>query len=116
MTLGGPLRAVCSVRSFALERYATRMGDALCLGPWPGRSHGFAATREHIVRALTKELLIRRTMTGAEIDEVIAAAVAARSVENERQRRAAWKRIEESAARFVNRRGPKRGAPSVSCT
>jgi hypothetical protein len=29
--------------------------------------------REHIVRALTKELLRRRTITGAEVDDVIAA-------------------------------------------
>jgi hypothetical protein len=56
--------------------------------------------REHIVRALTKELLLRRTMTGTEIDEVIIEAVAAKAAEVEHQRRLAWQRTEESAARF----------------
>jgi hypothetical protein len=57
--------------------------------------------REHIVRALTKELLCRRTMTGAEVDEVIAAAVAEKAAAVERQRRATWKRVEQSAASFA---------------
>jgi hypothetical protein len=57
------------------------------------RSRGsrFIATREHIVRALTKELLIRRTMTGIEVDEVIVTAVATKSAEHERQPRAAMR-------------------------
>ena len=54
--------------------------------------------REPIVRALTKELLVRRSMTG---DEVIAAAIAMKSIEDECQHRRAWKRIEQSAALFV---------------
>jgi hypothetical protein len=54
------------------------------------------------VRALTAELLNRRTMAGAEVDEVIAAAVAAKSIGDEHQRRAAWKRIEQSAASFAD--------------
>jgi hypothetical protein len=56
------------------------------------------------VRALTKELVIRRTMTGADVDEVIAAAVAAKSIEDEHQRRTAWKRVEQSAASFADLR------------
>lgn len=58
--------------------------------------------REHIVRALTAALLIRRTMTGAEVDEVIAAAIAAKAAADERQRRLDWKRIEQSAASFAH--------------
>jgi hypothetical protein len=55
--------------------------------------------REHIVRPLTKTLLIRRTMTGAEVDTIIAAAVSAKSAEDERQRRADWETRRASAAR-----------------
>jgi hypothetical protein len=58
--------------------------------------------REHIVRALTKELLIRRTMTGAEVDAIIAVAVAGKAVADERQRRLDWKRIEQSAASLAD--------------
>ena len=57
--------------------------------------------REHIVRALTKELLVRRTMTGDEVDEIIAASVAAKSVADEQQRRCDWQKREQSAALFV---------------
>jgi len=55
---------------------------------------------EHIVRALTQELLVRRTMTCAEVDEAIAAAVAAKSVQDECQRRAAWRDLTRRAAGF----------------
>jgi hypothetical protein len=58
--------------------------------------------REHIVRALTKELLIRRTMIGTEVDEVIAAAVAREALTAEQVRRADWNERQQSAARFVN--------------
>lgn len=58
--------------------------------------------REHIVRALTKELLIRRTMNAAQIDAVIDAAVVAKAAADERQRRLDWKRIEQSAASFAD--------------
>jgi hypothetical protein len=57
--------------------------------------------REHIVRALTAELLIRRTMTGDEVDAVIAVAVAAKTAADERKRRLDWKRVEQSAASFA---------------
>jgi hypothetical protein len=46
--------------------------------------------REHIVRALTKELLSHRTMTGAEVDEVISAAIAAKAAADEQLRRSDW--------------------------
>jgi len=59
-------------------------------------------TNAHLVNALAEALRIRRTMTGAEVDEVIAAVVAAKSIEDEHQRRADWKRIEESAASFAD--------------
>jgi hypothetical protein len=56
--------------------------------------------REHIVRALTKELLCRRTMRGREVKTAIRQAVAAKAIEDERQRRLNWQRVKESAARF----------------
>jgi predicted short-subunit dehydrogenase-like oxidoreductase (DUF2520 family) len=58
--------------------------------------------REHIVRALTDALLVRRTMTGPEVDAVIAAAVMTKAAEDERQRRLDWRRIERSAASFAD--------------
>jgi hypothetical protein len=56
--------------------------------------------QEHIVRALTVALLTRRTMSGAEVDEVIAAAITAQAVEDERQRRADWTRRCANASTF----------------
>jgi hypothetical protein len=56
--------------------------------------------REHIVRALTKELLIRRTMTGAEVDEVIMQALAAKAAASERRRRSDLALIAKNAAAF----------------
>jgi hypothetical protein len=55
---------------------------------------------EHIVRALTKELLCRRTMTGDEVDEVIVAAVAEKAAADERQRRSDWAQRCANAATF----------------
>jgi hypothetical protein len=62
--------------------------------------------REHIVRALTKELLVRRTMTAEQIDAIIMQADAAKALANEHARRAAWRRAEESAASFVAVQAP----------
>jgi hypothetical protein len=56
--------------------------------------------REHLVRALTKELLRRRTMSGGEVDEAITAAIAVKSIEDEDKRRVDWQRRCESAARL----------------
>ena len=55
---------------------------------------------EHVARALTAELLIRRTMTGDEVDAVIAAAVAAKAAAHERERRSDWARICANASTF----------------
>ena len=57
--------------------------------------------REKIVRALTMELLLRRSMTGAEVDQAINAAVAAMSIDDERARRADWASVMVSAAAFA---------------
>ena len=57
--------------------------------------------REHIVRALTAELLVRRTMNGDQVDTIIMQADAAKALADEHARRAAWRRAEESAASFV---------------
>ena len=56
---------------------------------------------EHVARALAAELLIRRTLTGIEIDSVIAQAVAAKALADEHARRDVWKRVEESARAFL---------------
>jgi len=56
---------------------------------------------EHVVRALAAELLIRRTLDGAQIDRCIKQAVAAKALADEHERRAVWKRVEESARAFL---------------
>jgi hypothetical protein len=55
---------------------------------------------KYLVRALTKELLVRRTMTGKEIDDVIRIAIAHQDLAAERVRRAKWKNLVENAAKF----------------
>lgn len=57
--------------------------------------------REHIVRAMTAELLVRRTMNGDQVDTIIMQAVAAKALADEHARRAAWRRTVENAASFV---------------
>jgi hypothetical protein len=54
----------------------------------------------HVVAELAAALRIERTMTGERVDEVIAAALAKVSVEEERARRAQWRAVEEGARRF----------------
>jgi ATP-dependent Zn protease len=56
--------------------------------------------REHILRALTAELLVRRTMNGDQVDEIITAAAAAKAAADERERRAAWAQTCANAAKF----------------
>jgi hypothetical protein len=58
-------------------------------------------SHEHIVRALATELLIRRTLTGIEIDSVIARAIAAKLADTEMQRRVDWQRRTASARAFL---------------
>jgi len=53
-----------------------------------------------IVHALAAELQTARTMDGAAIDSCIARAVVMKASNDERQRRADWREIETSAARF----------------
>jgi len=62
--------------------------------------------REHIVRALTAELLVRRTMNADQVDTIIMHADAAKALADEHARRAAWRRTEESAASFVAVQAP----------
>jgi hypothetical protein len=54
----------------------------------------------HVVHALAHQLKRERTMDGTAIDMCIARAVAAKSAEDERQRRLDWQRRCESAARY----------------
>jgi hypothetical protein len=53
-----------------------------------------------IVTTLAEALRIERVMDGKRVDEVIAAALAKASVEEERARRAQWRAVEEGARRF----------------
>jgi hypothetical protein len=54
----------------------------------------------HVVAALAAALRVERVMDGTRIDQVIATALASASVEEERCRRADWRRRCESAATF----------------
>ena len=56
---------------------------------------------EHVVRALTAELLSRRTLDGGEIDQTIAEAVTLQAQDAERARRADWREREASARNFI---------------
>jgi hypothetical protein len=58
-----------------------------------------------VVLALAQALIDHpeRTLNSKEIDEVIAAELAARGAADERQRRAAWKRVQETAAQLASR-------------
>jgi hypothetical protein len=66
-----------------------------------------------VVLALAQALIDHpeRTLNSAEIDQTIAAALAPKSIEDERQRRATWKRVEQSAASFAGM-GVKRTWPN----
>lgn len=55
----------------------------------------------HIVRSPATELLIRRTLTGIEIDEVIVRAIAAKLADAEMRRRRDWRERAESASAFI---------------
>jgi hypothetical protein len=55
----------------------------------------------HIIHALAAELRVSRTMDGAAIDDCIRNVVALKSIELERERRAAWRERELNAAAFL---------------
>ena len=59
------------------------------------RPHG------HVLMALSTVLRIRRTLSGEEIDDVIATTVAGVELASERARRKRWRRVVESATTFV---------------
>jgi len=52
------------------------------------------------VLALARLLIERRTVTGAEIDQAIAIAIAERSIAVERQRRIEWRAVIARASTF----------------
>jgi hypothetical protein len=52
------------------------------------------------VLALAHALMIERTVDAERIDSIIDAAALAKAIEDERQRRITWKRIEQSAELF----------------
>jgi hypothetical protein len=54
-----------------------------------------------IVKALAAELIVRRTLDGEEIDEVISGAISARALKVEQLRRADWRARQLDSARFV---------------
>jgi hypothetical protein len=71
-----------------------------------GEAAALLRPREHIVRALTAELIVRRTMNGDQVDTIIKQADAAKALADEHAHRAAWRRVEESAASFVAVQAP----------
>jgi hypothetical protein len=58
------------------------------------------APHKTIIAALAKELRIRRTMTGDEIDLCISKSLAVEAIKAEHARRKQWQRIEQNAAMF----------------
>ncbi len=64
------------------------------------RAHDLLYPHGPIIMALSTVLKIRRTLTGAEIDDVIATTVAGLQLAAERKRRADWRNAELTAARF----------------
>jgi hypothetical protein len=54
-----------------------------------------------VAMAIADGLVEHGSLTGDEVDAIIASAIAAKATAVERQRRLDWKRIEESAASFV---------------
>lgn len=51
--------------------------------------------------ALVDAIVEKGTLSGIEVDGIIMQAMAAEGLALERQRRADWTRVEQSAARFV---------------
>lgn len=74
----------------ALIAYAEAEAEALL------RAHPIAVT------ALVDAIVEKGALSGIEVDAIIAQAMAAGGLALERQRRAAWKRVEQSAARFAD--------------
>ncbi|WP_334396463.1 hypothetical protein [Bradyrhizobium sp. AZCC 2289] len=62
-----------------------------------------AMLRAHpiVVTALVDAIVEKGTLSGIEVDGIIMQAMAAEGLALERQRRADWTRVEQSAARFV---------------
>jgi hypothetical protein len=58
--------------------------------------------RAHVIYALAEALRIRRTLDGAQVDQVIAQAVALEALATEHQRRDDWQRREQSAMEFCH--------------
>lgn len=64
------------------------------------QAHDLLRPHGPIIMALSIVLKIRRTLTGVEIDSVIAKMVAGLQLAAERQRRAEWRKGELAAERF----------------
>ncbi|MDA9410583.1 hypothetical protein [Bradyrhizobium sp. CCBAU 45384] len=64
------------------------------------QAHDLLRPHGPVIMALSIVLKIRRSLTGAEIDDVIATTVAGLQMAAERQRRAEWRKAELAASRF----------------
>ncbi|MHC2575993.1 hypothetical protein ACVI1J_002293 [Bradyrhizobium diazoefficiens] len=64
------------------------------------QAHDLLRPHGPIIMALSIVLKIRRTLTGSEIDDVIATTVAGLQLAAERRRRAEWRKGELAAERF----------------
>jgi hypothetical protein len=86
------LASLCCKSAEAVERFL-----AFC----EQQAHDLLYPRGPVIMALSIVLRIRRTLSGREIDDVIATTVARLELAAEQARRRTWQRIVESAATFV---------------
>jgi hypothetical protein len=80
-------RLVCSTEESALAFISACAAEARAI----------LRRYKHVLIALTDELLAKRTMTGEEVDRVIATALAQKSIRQERERREDWKQRQANA-------------------
>lgn len=100
---GEPVPSVSDVEQ------AVALASLVCRSPEAGerflafceqQAHDLLRPHAPMIMALSIVLKIGRTLTGAEIDDVIATTVAGLQLATERRRRAEWRKGELAAERF----------------
>ena len=89
-----------AVHFAALITTGTESGMAL-IEACRAEARAILAGQADIVKALAGELIVRRTLDGEEIDEIISGAISARALKVEQLRRADWRARQLDSARFV---------------
>jgi hypothetical protein len=100
---GEPVPSVSDVeQAVALASLVCKSAEAVerFLAFCEQQAHDLLPPHGPIIMALSIVLKIRRTLTGAEIDDVIATTVAGLQLAAERRRRAEWRKAELVAERF----------------